>query len=564
MRRILSKFGNLKYRYKITWLVLAAGLFSVIIIVVYFLNGMIDAIRTQEDDNMQRSAEQSSDTIGNQAVVYENLVDYLSYSQELRDVISAEPESDYNTYLRYVSVIDPLLQMPQIYHQEIKGITLYAENIEVPHGDMLLPLAQAEAESWYAKLDDTSHMQWTVKRGPADEFIVSRRFYEGEESTAVLAMRLDYDTMLQPFSSRLAENMGGLIEDREGTAVYSSYMMDEKYEPENPESLKYLKENYRCYVTEIEETGWTVCIYQPKALFMDSVRKLIFESVPIIILCIIALIVTGYLFSRSIVKPLERLTENMNQIQLGFRKVTVNSGSNDEAGVLIRAFRRMMEEMNRLISEVYEGQIRLQNTEMKALQAQINPHFLYNSLSIINWKAIEAGNTDISKVTLALSTYYRTSLNRGETMTSVENEISNIRAYLKIQLIMHDNSFRVMETIDPDIMQYRIPKLILQPLVENSIDHGLDVSESEEKLLYIKAVQEGDKLIFEVRDNGAGMEQEKADEILSYNSNGYGLRNVSERIQVLYGDEGRVDIISSVGEGTSVCIKLPKTTEDDR
>ena len=109
----------------------------------------------------------------------------------------------------------------------------------------------------------------------------------------------------------------------------------------------------------------------------------------------------------------------MNQINMGLRKVTVQSKSKDEVGVLIRSFQRMMDQMNHLISEVYESKIQLQNSEMRALQAQINPHFLYNSLSIINWKAIEAGEDEISYVTLALSTYYRTSLNRGETMTTV-------------------------------------------------------------------------------------------------------------------------------------------------
>ena len=103
----------------------------------------------------------------------------------------------------------------------------------------------------------------------------------------------------------------------------------------------------------------------------------------------------------------------MNQIHSGIREVTVQSDSKDEIGVLIRTFRRMMDEINKLISEVYEAKIVLQRTEMRALQAQINPHFLYNSLSIINWKAIEADEQEISKVTLALSTYYRTSLNRG-------------------------------------------------------------------------------------------------------------------------------------------------------
>ena len=122
------------------------------------------------------------------------------------------------------------------------------------------------------------------------------------------------------------------------------------------------------------------------------------SNIPIVAGCIIILVIVGYVFSRRMVSCLERLTENMNQIHLGFRKVTVSSDSDDEVGVLIRSFRRMMDQMNHLISEVYEGKIRLQNSEMKALQAQINPHFLYNSLSIINWKALEAGEEDISRV----------------------------------------------------------------------------------------------------------------------------------------------------------------------
>lgn len=557
-------FRNLKYRYKITLLVLAAGILPVVIMAVYFLRGMIETTRSQEMDNMESVIEQAVDTMTNQANIYENLVDYLSYSRELRDIVSMEPQSDYLTYLEYVDVIDPLLQMPQVYHNEIAGITLYSESIEVPHGNMLLPLSQAEGESWYSKLEDSSRMQWTVIRGNSSRITVSRRFYDDEESTAVLAITLDYDAMLRPFTDRLAENMGGLILDSDGNVVYSSVLMEEKYHPEQPESLEYIQQNYSYFMGEMEETGWTFCLYRPTQLITDSVVGLILQSLPVLILCILALAVVGYFFSKGLVQPLERLTENINQIQLGFRKVTVSSVSNDEVGVLIRSFRRMMDEMNRLISEVYESKIKLQNTEMKALQAQINPHFLYNSLSIINWKALEADQEDISKVTLALSTYYRTSLNRGETMTTVENEINNIRAYLGIQLIMHDNSFKVIEDIDMDAGGYRIPKLILQPLVENSIDHGLDMSEKEEKCLWLTVSQDGNDLLFEVRDNGVGMEQEKADEIVSYHSKGYGLRNVYERIRVLYGEEGNMDITSCVGEGTRIQIRVPKKTEEKK
>lgn len=138
------------------------------------------------------------------------------------------------------------------------------------------------------------------------------------------------------------------------------------------------------------------------------------KNLPLLTACILLIGILSYFFSRRLVCKLEQLTENMNQIHSGIREVTVQSDSKDEIGVLIRTFRRMMNEINKLISEVYEAKIVLQRTEMRALQAQINPHFLYNSLSIINWKAIEADEQEISKVTLALSTYYRTSLNRGD------------------------------------------------------------------------------------------------------------------------------------------------------
>ena len=560
MKKLYNKFKNLKYRYKLTLLILAAGLIPVVIIVVYMLTGMTNILHDNEVTSMENTLEQSVEAIENQEMIYENLVDYLSYSQDLRSILTMEPESDYEAYVEYVNVADPLLQMPQIYHKEIRGITLYSESIQVAHGDTLMPLSEAEGEPWYAQMNDDASLQWSVRRGSGQEITASRRFYN-DDIKAVLVMTLNYQAVLEPFTSQIRNNTGGIILDNGGNVVYSSYSMDEKYTPEQPESLAYIMENYTYSSQEMKGTGWKFYIYRPTDVITKSARVLLASNLPIVAGCIIILVIVGYLFSRRMVSYLERLTENMNQVHLGFRKVTVSSDSDDEVGVLIRSFRRMMDQMNHLISEVYEGKIKLQNSEMKALQAQINPHFLYNSLSIINWKALEAGEEDISRVTLALSTYYRTSLNRGETMTTVENEINNIRAYLKIQLIMHDNNFEVKEDYDEEASGFEIPKLILQPLVENAIDHGLDISEREDKRLYVGAMQDGDFLVFTVRDNGVGMEQEEADQILTYQSSGYGIRNVCERIQVLYGTDGKVEIKSSPGGGTEVKIRIPKKAE---
>ena len=146
-------------------------------------------------------------------------------------------------------------------------------------------------------------------------------------------------------------------------------------------------------------------------------------------------------------------------------------------------------------------------------------------------------------------------------MTTVAKDIDNIRAYLKIQLVMHDNELRVVEQISDGLNDYLIPKLILQPLAENAIDHGIDVSENENPTLWLTIREEAEHIFFEIRDNGAGMTQEKADQILTYQSSGYGVRNVCDRIHVLYGEKGEMKIESTPGKGTRVFIRIPKNTE---
>ena len=566
IRKIFQKFKDLKYRNKIAILTIAAGLLPVGIIVAYMQTGMIAQLRERETGSMDKSVNQAVESIENQVQIYENLIDYLSYSQDLRNVLSQKEGRDYETYIRYTDVVDPLLEMPLVYHQEIEGITIYSDNIEVAHGTTLIPMSEMKGEDWYSRLSKGSLLEWFVKRGANREIVAVRKFYGDQDISAVLAMQLDYGKVLEPFSNLLKDNIGGIIFDADENVVYSGYSMDEAYRPQNAESLEYIREHYVCSEQNMKNTDWTFCIYRPEKIITKSAHQLVMRNIPIIGICIVLLGLLSYFFSKRLVSCLERLTENMNQVHLGFRKVTVHSESKDEVGTLIRSFSRMMDELNKLISEVYEAKIELQHTEMRALQAQINPHFLYNSLSIINWKAIEAGEDDISKVTLDLSTYYRTSLNRGETMTTVENEMNNIRAYLRIQLIMHDNNFMVSIEVDEeaatDIKGCRIPKLILQPLVENAIEHGLDATEKPDKQLWVTARGKDSMLIFTVRDNGNGMTKEQAGQILGYQSPGYGVHNVYDRIKLLYKDRGSMTVESREGEGTCVKICIPKNLDE--
>lgn len=564
MKKWIQKYKDLKYRYKLTIMMILCSLIPVCVISGYTQIRTVQIMREKEQIGLEQVLEQSVNSIDNRIQIYTNLINYLTYSSDLREIMEKECSSDYEAYLAYTEIADPMFTMPQLYHEEIRSITLYAENIQVEHGNTLAPLSVAQNQTWYSKINEKCTVQWLVKQGNKKEILAVRKFYRQDSIQAMLVLTLDYNRVLEPFADLLTENRGGLILDEQGNVVYSGYRMDAPYKPDKETSLNYLKEHYVCIEKKIEDTKWNFCLYQPKEELEKSVWTLLLGNIPVLLLCLLLILLLGYFFSRKMVERLEQLTENMNQINLGLRKVTVVSQSKDEIGVLVRTFTRMMDEINKLISQVYEAKIKLQKTEMKALQAQINPHFLYNSLSIINWKALEADNEEISRITLALSTYYRTSLNKGETMTIAANEIRNIDAYLQIQLIMHDNSFQVIKEIQEDALSYSVPKLILQPLVENAIEHGLDVSEKEEKWLKISVCKEKDALIMAVEDNGMGMSEEQAKSIITYRSKGYGVRNVNDRITLLYGEEYHLRVKSRQGEGCRIEIAIPVNKEEKR
>lgn len=278
--------------------------------------------------------------------------------------------------------------------------------------------------------------------------------------------------------------------------------------------------------------------------------------IAIILLIVFSVIITSVL-SKVMVSGLEKLRANMEEVEKGNMEITVKSNNEDEVGALIRGFEKMIIQIKALIEDVYESRLIQKDYEMKALQAQINPHFLYNSLSLINWMALETDQEDISKITLSLSTFYRTALNKGKNILRVRDEIKNMRSYLDIQLMMHDHEFDVDVEIDECILDYNILNLILQPLIENAIDHGIDLKTNGRGGIKIIGKKQNDEIVLIVSDNGVGMSKEQAESILTNKSNGYGVKNVNERIKLYYGEQYQLKIESEIGIGTKVKVTIP-------
>lgn len=563
MKSIWQKIKNMKYRYKLTILLVVVSLVPMVTLALYSYVRMSDLVQTNEVDDMNSILVQTRNSIDSEVQVYTSLINYLTYSPDIEEIIKNENMDMYGLYEMYTQVADPLLSVPKSYHEAILQIQLYADNIPVEHDYTLIPLSEAEHAWWYQELTDKVTVQWMVNED-AKEIVAVRRIYLDQAASAMLCVILDYDKVFLPFRNISGDDVGGIIADNQGNILFHSKTpctgLD--FSENAGDVLAKMRENCVCVSSESQGNGWIFYLYRPQSDIMKSVWGVFISEIPLIVLCLAIILVMGPTFSRMLTRGIEQLTENMNQVINGSRKVTVNSESQDEIGVLIRSFRSMMDEINRLIKEVYKNKIALKEFELKALQAQINPHFLYNSLSIINWMAIRSNQKEISKVTLVLSTFYRTALSRGEDMVTVENCIKNIEAYLEIQLVMHDNDFQIQWEIDHEVKNEKVPKLILQPVVENALEHGLDLKEEGEKLLKLSFVSEGDNVLIAVEDNGEGMEQEKAESLVTYQAKGYGLKNVNDRICLLYGDEYAIRIFSEVGKGTRVEIRTPKGGHD--
>lgn len=574
MKKLYQKLKNMKYRNKLRALLVTASLVPVILIALYSHMRMSSFIRQREMEDMVTLLEQTRENIDSQIAVYTSLMNYLTYAPDIEEIIREKNMDNYTAYEQYMKVADPLLTVPKSYHDAILQIQLFAESIKVEHEYTLVPLEKIQQTWWRENLGEDVRIQWMVNR-EKKELVALRCIYEKKELTAVLCLTLDYDKIFQPLAG-IAENGNGVVAtDGKGHILYEDIsLMDlgknnidqTAFEKEIKKDfvLREVGENYFYAKGTSGKNEWNYYLFRSQKAISAAVKSLFLEEIPLILLCALLVFALGTFFSRIFTKKIEELTQNMDQVNHGSREVTVFSDSEDEVGILVRSFRRMMDEINRLIDQVYVNQIALKEFELKALQAQINPHFLYNTLSAINWMAIRSNQKEISKVTLALSTFYRTALSKGEDMVTVESCIQNIEAYLQIQLVMHDNGFEVQWETDSSIKNEKVPKLLLQPVVENALEHGLDVKEEGDKILKIFILDQGEEFVMAVEDNGPGMEPEKAKSLVTYQAKGYGLKNVNDRIRLLYGEKYGVSIYSRLGKGTRVEIRLPKDKTPER
>ena len=252
----------------------------------------------------------------------------------------------------------------------------------------------------------------------------------------------------------------------------------------------------------------------------------------------------------------------MHEVEKGNLQVELKAKDTDEIGMLYQSFNFMLRNMKALVKEQYENGKAIKSAELKALQAQINPHFLYNTLDLINWEAMDHNAPEIAEISRALARYYKISLNRGEDIITLNEELRHVETYVQIQNYRFDNRISLHIDVPEELRSLKIQKIVLQPLVENSILHGMLMLEQGEKgTVTITGWKQSGDLFLTVKDEGVGMPASQLRNILTdkpvVDRHGYGIRNIHKRLQLQYGEKYGLHFDSTPGKGTTVTIRIP-------
>jgi two-component system, sensor histidine kinase YesM len=309
---------------------------------------------------------------------------------------------------------------------------------------------------------------------------------------------------------------------------------------------------------QLELTGWQlVAIIPLNEILLPSKQVLNYLLTIIIFVTLIAVTVAFYI-SNGITKRIHQLISNMRKIKDENWDVYISVDSNDEIGILQKHFNYMVGHIKRLISEKYQSEIDKKSAELKALQAQINPHFLYNTLDMVNWLSYKYNAQDISSIIESLAKFFKISLSNGRDIISIKDELKHVEIYLDIQNKRFDNSIGAIFDISEEIYELATVKLILQPIVENAILHGIQEKQDKKGSIRIAGRREKDRVLLEVEDDGVGINEETLKSLLhKSNTKGYGVKNVNERIKLYFGENNGLSYESEPGKGTKVTIVFP-------
>ncbi|WP_418666962.1 cache domain-containing sensor histidine kinase [Allofournierella sp.] len=566
-RQVLERFKHLKFRNKLILSYVFVIILPVTALGVVSYRQSIDALEQQMAAATDNNLRQVAYSLSSRLDKNNEFIRFTAFCPYVMEELSDSDIQWYELSQRLNNYFEPLSWYNMSINRDFRKLTIYADYLTRPIGSFLEPSGAVQGEEWYRTACAQSDTRWFFDGG---ELYASRRIYDSGAQVliGVVHMRMNTEYLMGSVLRRQEAPCGFFLTDGEGCLVYHyTNIPGAAGEPEEllrelvgqggEGRLRTSGGDYFCASDFVESGGWNLYYYTPSA-YTQRAGVILWYTIVTVAACLAVMLLFVWLFSRTLVRRIDKLGQKMALVEQGDLGVSIHSDSKDEIGQLTNGFGRMLRRVNELIDQVYTSQITQKDAELKSLQSQINPHFLYNTLSLINWKAIEADSPEISRIAGLLSQFYRTSLNRGENRIAVKGELDNVRAYVELQLVMHEHDFDVEYQVDEAVYDCATVNFTLQPLVENAILHGIDEHEGVRGKLVIRAEVQGGDILFAVSDNGVGMDPEFAASLTGRETAGYGLKNVNERIKLVFGEEYGVWVESAPGRGTTAFLRIRK------
>ena len=404
----------------------------------------------------------------------------------------------------------------------------------------------------------------------------------GNISRGILLVDMNFSGIEQLFTKVNSSNSGYVyLIDSSGEIIYhpkqsliNSSLLKENnkiaatYEDGTHEEV-FEEENRMVTITTVGYTGWKIVSVTNTDDFFMSYNQTTFFTIIIVVLTIFLIIFANQFVSYLIGNPIKKLDDSVKDLEFGKLDLNIYIGGSYEIQHLGKTIKSMVEQMHQLMDEIVIEQEKKRISEFEALQSQINPHFLYNTLDSIVWMVESEQYEAATSMVTALANLFRISLSKGKNIITIREEIEHAQNYLYIQKLRYKNRFEVTIDIDPEIYDCCTIKLIVQPLIENAIYHGVEFMDGD-GLIEIKGYVKNDDIYIEVSDNGLGMPEETVKYLLTDNNrvhkkgSGIGLSNVHQRIQLYFGKKYGLEIESELDEGTTIRIHLPQVFYDTR
>lgn len=474
----------------------------------------------------------------------------------------------------------------------ITSIHLYVDdshyNVVSQHSNspLFCPLSDTYGSYWHGIFRSTTHrtlvcpsmyLSPTELENDGDLAIIRKvSTYDGSEVyIAVYFSQSAVDSILMqdlPFTNSVIyiNNQRESIVTTTNATLSGTYYLAHASIPESiPSTQKFQRLTFvdeAVYVgyQAIHGTDWYMVTAIPASNVVSESNILMIEFILIYLAFLIISIFVSLMLSNSIIKRLSNLIHQMKNVEQGPPECLEAPPSKDEIGDLLDTYNYMSNEINHLMEEQAKSAEELRLSEFRALQSQINPHFLYNTLDMINWKAQSGQSEEVSEAVQLLSRFYKLTLSKGNSVVLIRDELEQVSLYAKLQNMRYNNNVQFFVDVPDEMMDYKIPKLIFQPIVENAFLHGILEKEEKEGNIVIMGWMEEDALIFVISDDGVGMTPEKLNSILdgsgkSETGSNIGVYNTHRRLQLYYNDtECGLTYRSTPGVETEVEIRIPK------